>query len=46
MVVWSLHQELNSFAERRLKLAVEISERGSILFNKLTLSSLNIMAWV
>lgn len=24
MVVWFLHQELNSFADRRLKLAVEL----------------------
>ena len=46
MVVWFLHQELNSFADRRLKLAVKISEKGSKLreFSKLTLSSLNIMA--
>lgn len=46
---WFLHPELNvkySFADRKLKLAVEISGRGSILFNTLTLSSLNIVTWL
>lgn len=46
-MVWFLHPELNlkcRFADRRLKLAFEISERGSILFNNLTLISLNVMA--
>ena len=39
-----VEHQVGSFAGRRLKIAVEIRQRGSTLFNKLTLSSLNIMA--
>ena len=39
-----VEHQVCGFVDRRLKLAVKIGDRESILFSKLTVSSLNVMA--